>query len=548
MIKKYKNPIILCTILFLMLSIFISSGLGLTINPNLINSIIVTFFIFLFWLSLKNRGHMINQTPSIKPREVLLITIIIVTAFSLRLNNITLFEPYTDEYNHLIAVHRLLEGTSITDVYQRGLFIVTIPVYIISNIFGEGLLIARITGITINTLGIIPLYFLVRKINKPAAIFSIALYSINPWIIAVSQNVREYAYFPPLIFLFTYFIASIIEHLNRNNDVKKTLKKYLRPKNIINPLFILAIHFYMFFVDTSSTIRIATLIPLASIAALASTNNWGKKWVKHLLFIIFLLAIILFLILGSKNGAFSTLPEISDNWLKMLFYPAVQQSYFSKEIIILPIFALGVLWSLTSKNITAKLVAITFVVNLYIFTFHFARYFRPRYGSSIELWYLIILGIGFSFLYRLAKRRLGKKISTIIVALIFILCSNAQHIITIHQKSSRHPVTDEVHDQLLSTKNYIEKNMNEDDILIGTIYVYYHELYSQKKFSSSHLYVYKDKNVKTKTLKLIQDNESGWLIIDERRNVNGIPKKDFVTKDREVFLDRVIDDQYVYRW
>ena len=70
----------------------------------------------------------------------LLIAVFVLIAFILRFINLEALPPHIEEYQHLNAAKQLLTGSTKEQVYQRGLYLVTMPVKLFFSSFGQEVL------------------------------------------------------------------------------------------------------------------------------------------------------------------------------------------------------------------------------------------------------------------------------------------------------------------------------------------------------------------------------------------------------------------------
>ncbi len=84
--------------------------------------------------------------------ESLLLSAIIL-ALLLRVFNLANLFPAVDEYYHLIAAKQIVEGAALSSVYQRSLWVVTLPVSFAMRIFGNQLWAARMVGSPVQCAG-----------------------------------------------------------------------------------------------------------------------------------------------------------------------------------------------------------------------------------------------------------------------------------------------------------------------------------------------------------------------------------------------------------
>ena len=122
-----------------------------------------------------------------------------ILGLTLRLINLDQYPPYVDEYIHTHTAFGVMSGLPMT--WNRAFLSVTVPVLLSYKLFGITLWAARFPMVVFNMLAIFPLYFLGKKVNKTVGFISVFLFTLNPWIIAASRTVREYAVIPLYFFL-----------------------------------------------------------------------------------------------------------------------------------------------------------------------------------------------------------------------------------------------------------------------------------------------------------------------------------------------------------
>ena len=150
-----------------------------------------------------------------------------VFGLGLRLINLDQYPPYVDEYIHTHTAFGVISGLPMT--WNRAFLPVTLPVIISYRLFGVNLWAARLPMVVFNMLAIFPLYFIGKKVNKNIGFISIFLFTLNPWIIAASRTVREYAVIPLYFFLSAVFLLDLIEWegMNRKQYLIKNSWKIL---------------------------------------------------------------------------------------------------------------------------------------------------------------------------------------------------------------------------------------------------------------------------------------------------------------------------------
>ena len=108
---------------------------------------------------LEEKLDLLSQ-PVFRKGEWAIILSLILFSLALRVFNLESLPPHIEEYAHLNAAKQILLGESIKNVYQRSMFIVTLPITVLFAIVGPHIWLARLVGVLFNSLAIVPLYLL----------------------------------------------------------------------------------------------------------------------------------------------------------------------------------------------------------------------------------------------------------------------------------------------------------------------------------------------------------------------------------------------------
>ena len=232
---------------------------------GLLNFVILSFALLLFiWEKRAILAETISQSftrnndPLGCPEAALLLSVIVL-ALLLRAFNLGNLYPAVDEYYQLIAAKQILQGAALSSVYQRSLWMVTLPVTIALRLFGNELWVARSVGVLFNVLAIIPLYFLTRKINRRIAVLSSLLYATSPWIITFARVVREYAYYPFYFYWIILAMVVFIEGIPEGFVFERDWKIFFKPRMGFLGLALIFPPIYGFYIDRLSTFSLILL-------------------------------------------------------------------------------------------------------------------------------------------------------------------------------------------------------------------------------------------------------------------------------------------------
>jgi hypothetical protein len=199
-------------------------------------------------------GQLVGATYREGWSYLLVLLALLAIGLVLRTWNLAELPPYADELLHLETAKSIVHGQPLNSVvYLRSLYTVTIPVAISLLLFGVNLWSARFAGVIVNSLAVIPLYLLGRRINKFVALLAVGLYATNPWIIAVSRNVREYAYYSFFFYLVAWVMLKFYEGLPTGLILWRDHRNFLTPLNLIYAATLILILYYSAWIDRFST-------------------------------------------------------------------------------------------------------------------------------------------------------------------------------------------------------------------------------------------------------------------------------------------------------
>lgn len=490
-------------------------------------------------------------------KNTVLLTMVGITILGLflRLSNLDSLPPYTDEYFHLIAAKEIHEGVNVGDVYQRSLFVVTLPVALATEILGESLTAARVPGAVINLLAMIPLFWLVSRWNRSAALVVCFFYATNPWVIGVARTVREYGFYPLIYLGIAAYLFWVFEQVPWKWTVKSiaTIRRKAWTFTLLVIAFLPLV--YAFAYDSLSTLKTTSLTYAIFALFVLAKVDWKEKWTKRFLAGGLLGGVIVATLILPHLDFIALYPEYSNFWYSLLFDNPQQQWYFNRPM--------GVVWALLATSIAVTVISKKsllwylfglFAIYFYFFSFHFSRYERPRYGFPLEVWFVISFGVAVYMAFVLARQYFGKDLlsSVLIGGVLAVFLINPLQVLkpVFFEKPDQYTaVTVEYHDNLQQTLEFIERNREPNDVLVATVFEWYSTLYGSMPFSEV---IWFNGSIDTSTqdaLRFIRKHESGWIVIDSRR-IKGsrFPRRDFEFAGTRVNFIGTLDAQFVYRW
>ncbi len=469
-------------------------------------------------------------------RNLFILSSIILLGFILRIWNLSILDPYTDEYIHFLSARDgILE-------YQRAkivTFLINISYYIGSpTSFLDYIYWGRMPSVIMGTLTIIPIYFLGKKVSINTGIISALLWATSPWAIGVSRTAREYAIYP-------FFILIALLLLIKLFQSKK--KGYIL---LLLSLFL----YYTFFIDYLSSLKAVILVFIPSVVFLLIINFEKMKVLNYT----FLSAIILIpSFFYIKEGYhISILEEPNLRWLSFFFSnhspPMHWWNGFQLQYLTLLLFSISFFYALYLRKRYYFLNLIIFTFILFFFVFFFQRYIRERYIFYALPFFIIIISSSIEALFSILKKikPLPLKIisSTILIFFLFNIF-NYQNILYPVVSSSHGYVrtTNEYHDYIREIFTFLEEEIEEEDVIITTLVPAFRINFENKVYG----YNYLSEDRFKETDKIIEENDQGFMVLDWRRNVfwnNGYPEGNFFVGEKEVKNILNKDNFYIYRW
>jgi hypothetical protein len=497
---------------------------------------------------------------NIKHQYTLFLFIILILGFLVRLINLTALEPYTDEYIHLIYAQSInahgspnvyIDG-AFNEPYLRGYFL-TYLVSIIFSVFGESLLNARLPGIIISTLTIIPMYFIGKKIaNKHVGLITAALWAFLPWAIMISRNVREYAYFP--LFYALIFLLFISFYENVKKYLEGSSSRHIYSLFMMQLILLCLPIIYAFVLDEYSTFKQISICYVAAFLffsySLLSNININKI-AKNIIFIFVITALMAgsFVFLNYEIPFVSRQPQLNEKWITNLFSTVGM-------IAALFIAFIAAIYSFYKKKANYPFIGfILFVLLLYLYFygFHLTRYFRPRYEFSLMVWLLPIIAFGMYIVIKLINPK-KKYAKILLISLLFLLVINPKqfYIALSHKQHGYVPMTVEYHDQYLPVFKKYADIFNKNDPIIASLHptLYWHKQVDHDK-NNVYTYSYSDIFRFEKMLEVINKYKEGWILLDSRRNgrwTEGLPAENLVFDNVSIEFIEYLSGFYIYKW
>lgn len=468
--------------------------------------------------------------------------LIVLAGIFLKLIHIENIGVYTDEWGSLVNAKSIAEsGGTIytmngvaTEPYSRALFLLYLTGYFI-RMFGQSLLVARLPVIILSSLTAVPLYFLGAKISRKVGLFSALLWLMSPWGLMIGRFVREYAVFPLfylLIFcMFTVFANHALKHLESGQPL--CLRDW-----IVGGLGSLFPLYYMLIVDKFSTFEQVLVIYAVSFLYMIFIvlNSKGARRlvtrkVQQFGILAFLLALLTYIYMnrfGISWWELSSFPHYSSTWPgKILGDHSRSWFYMTGTYSVYLVMALGTFGPLIlfirRKIPFAFFYILPFYATFYVYTFHFSRYIRPRYGFVMHVFLIPVLAVGIYFLYLLLYRKGGQRNlgSVLFILLILFTFNPVNTYNAVFDRGSRYDFITEEH--LYQFGEVAEKygaDMKDQVILCTTCQpLFWYKIADLQENKVTKLAIHSDdmKAAESIIVASREAHEHGWIILDQWR-------------------------------
>ena len=491
-----------------------------------------------------------------------LLFVIMITGFLLRFINLTNLYPYTDEYFHLVAAKEFLETGNFG--YSRASLVTYLTAFFqqIGNAssFYELIYWGRVPAVIFSTLTILPVYFLARKVSEPVGLISAFLWATSPWAIGVGRTIREYAFYPLIILLAVLILIKLLDHLFM--DQERQL-----PKVVISCIALSAFLYYTLQVDSNSTLRISLIFLFTAAIIYGLINLSAIKEYCRLnrltsvgIIISFVIITFIFINYGLSTSHVSIhANEFSTSWLEYFGTRGTPMQWWGQNnFVYLPFFiaATGMVSAYYGQQRYYLLPMAIFWGLIVFFLFFFDRYSRPRYIIYALPFFIPLIACGINALisYVQLMKPLYKRGIGYSALLLFLLISFNVNNFLYPATSEEHgyiKTTDEYHDRLTSTFEVLDRQIEKEDVFIGTIAYHFLQLKYDIDCDRLYYYDYRDPERFDYVKSIIDKNTQGWLIMDSRRNrwAEGFPKEgSFFIGSTSVEVVQNKDNMQLYRW
>ena len=495
-----------------------------------------------------------NEDVNLKESNITAILIpIIVGALLVRSINLANFPPYTDEYFHIVQAIKILGGESIG--YTRALLTVTLPVLISFKTLGISLLAGRIPMVLLNVLAIYPLFFLGKKVNLPIGIICSALFAFNPFIVATSRNIRDYAVIPLFLYFASIYLLELLDSVG-NVQTKKYFKLNWFRIVIVSLVLIYAL------IDDLSVVKLVLSV-YGTIGILIILKRINISGIKSLGLPVFFASIFTAVLLIWKSGLLKRflkndviIYQFAESYWKLLIDSKIHHWY--------SISVVGFCLLIVSTALVIFLIKRRYLLNNFAYIFFFLEfvsvlfyltYFhvtpilseKNRYGVLLEYWYLPVTAVAIWLIYKFLTTFISGEYRFLILGTLIILFSNPSALNTIfaYEGGGVMVITGNRHYIIAPAYDVVSRQMTDKDVLITDVMRHYDYIMGHK-LQYDGLFIYEMAEI----LDIVESYPRGWIalsVITIPEN-HGLLFSDFEYQGRKIYYLGREGDVNLWRW
>ena len=491
---------------------------------------------------------------SLPRRDVLGILGLLLVALLLRVFNLGSVFPAVDEYYHLIAARQLVQGGALGTVYERGLWLVTIPISAAFRIFGFHLWAARLTGVLFNSLAIVPLYLLTRRINRPIAVLSGMIYAVSPWIITFARVAREYAFYPFYFYWIIYVMVLLVAAIPMGFVARRDWRMIARPRVLLLAAILVFPPYFGLVTDWLSTFRTILIAYVVFGAAVLTRFDWSERSNWPVLGVLAgALGYGAWASYGEQASKLLALPRFNPIPLEYFLPNPPQQWYFNRLVVIIALALVAAAiyaWTLRRDNFLPAFFLGLFGTYLGVFAFFSRTFFHTRHLLTTELWFVVVCAIGmFAFWKALAGVvPLGTRPSRVAVLAVLAICliNVPQVLLPTLSTNPDMPISEDYLHDMSKIQAYMLVRARTDEVLISTVYGLYASWKDVPEFRSQ--YRITSATPMAEILKIVDENAAGWIVIDKiRLDISGFSSRE-LSRAPQIEYIGAFGDEYVWHW
>lgn len=532
-----------------LLGILVLANLALATNLDLFNglqdlnaailgslSVLGTLTLLLYWSQTD-----IETFKDISDKRIitLLLFAIFLIGLYLRFKNIHFFDSNRDEEHHMMAARSLLTNGYFQ--YERGAIVTLLTAFwakiLGADSFESYLRAGRMSMPIIGSLTIIPIYFIGKFINKRTGVIAAFLFATSPWLIGMSNVIREHTIYILLVSCFILLVVNFFKQLLGSNSSFKSLAPSI--------IGILAILVYAFSFDWLSTAKITGVFFVSLNASLAIVYFSRIKEIilRHRKLLLPLAAVMLLTLFFLSRIKFLDTFQFRDaRWSNSFLLPSSNSPvhWWTKAIAFkyIPHFFIfcGLILSIVKKQRMFVAYLLCFSLMLFGYQYFLTRYFAPKYIIYLMPLFVVCIAYGIEAVIQLILVGFSLPRTKSLYALLFAACLFVINPVKVYQavkyppiSESQNMVTGLIHLDKSVATNFLEsipkQELKEHGIISS---VYENIVYMGYDWECVHQYKYKSSGRTDFVAERASQYDKGYMILDSYRN--GLWKPGFSNK------------------
>ncbi len=493
--------------------------------------------------------------PEAEWRKWIWIAGIMLAALLLRVWDLDRPYVYIDEFTHLDAAKAVLAGQPLAEVYQRGLYIVTLPVALFMKLFGAHIWAAKLPGVLMNVLAVIPLFLLMDRVGRGPALLSGLLFAANPWMIAVSRSVREYAFYPLFFYWICLAMILLLQGIPSRLVLRRDWKELASPRNLALALLLLLPVLFGLLVDRLSTFKVVLVMYAVLLLFIAGRLDFSDRGNRLILAVTALTLLVFSALFLGRQVFVSLIPGLNLYPLRYFFPNPVQQWFFERLGLLFALaLAAAVLGAVLARrrNLLPLFLATLGFASMLGFILFFSRFIRPRYFLNVQFWFIPLIGFGCHAIFTGLRALSGGRpvVMAAGVLAFLVLGINGGQILkaSTYAEPGVMPITDEYQYNLEVVDELVKRESRSGEVLVGSFYATYVSWTGSPALATFRLDSRYEQQAQAYIEDVIAAHDSGWLVLDDRYDRGRWPLQTLQKGDKTLEYLGSLDDQWVWRW
>jgi hypothetical protein len=349
-------------------------------------------------------------------------------------------------------------------------------------------------------------------------------------------------------------MVTLLERVPERFVAARDWKRLLSLQTVLIAAALLLPPVYAFVIDPSSTFRVMMIAYVVFAVFVLARFDWRsvQNWP--------VLALIAVVLLAAGYAAYARDTSLLVTTLRPngvpagYFFPDPPQQWYFGRLGILAFIAI-VATALGSPavrrvNLIPFFMLCLFAAYLAFFTFLSREFFHTRHLSTTELWYIVLLGCGLYFGWRalqVLRPWRGRATGIAVGAVLVLSLTNVgQILLPATSTSPDNAISEDYLHDMSAVQAYLVAHVQPHDVLVSTVYGLYNAWVEAPRFGGN--YRITTQTPRDQVLGLIDQHESGWIVIDQiRLDMSTLGPRAFA-ENPDVEYIGIFGDQNVWHW